>query len=258
MLLKDKVVYITGAARGIGQGIAQAVALEGARLVITDREAAWLKETQALLDEMHAQALALEADVTDEAQIAESMRRAVQHYGRLDGVVNNAGVFVPEPSISATKEGTAFQFEVNVLGLFSCCQAAARIMKEQPEGGKIVNISSNGGKVGFPGFAPYSASKAAVINLTQTLAKEWAPYKVNVNAVCPGGVDTPMLAAVAKHIAEKSGGEAAEIHKRLCPPQLGRHVQPLEVGRVVAFLLSDYADIIRGQSISIDGGETPF
>lgn len=242
----------------MGRGIAQAVALEGARVVITDLKMAFLEETQTLLKEMNVDVLPLEVDVTDVSQIAASMKKLVEHYGRLDGLVNNAVVFVPEPSLDVKKENMAYQFDINVMGVFECCQFAAKIMKEQDSGGRIVNISSNAGKVGFPVYVPYSASKAAVINMTQTLAQEWAKYKINVNAVCPGGVDTPMLTAVARHIAEETGGDFVEIRKTLCPPQLGRHIQPLEVGRVVAFLLSDHAQIIRGQSISIDGGETPF
>lgn len=258
MLLKNQVVLITGAGQGIGQSIALTVAREGARVCVTDRKLAGLDETESLLRAQGADYLALEMDVTRDDQIAHGMAVTAAHFGALNGLVNNAGVFLPEPALEMTQESIQQQFSVNVIGLLMCCQGAARIMKAQDSGGRIVNIASNAGKVGFPGYVAYSASKAAVINLTQTLAKEWASFNINVNAVCPGGVDTPMLRSVATHIAEKTGEDAGEIYKRLLPPQLGRHVQPVEVGQVVAFLLSDQAHIIRGQSINIDGGETPY
>ena len=106
-------------------------------------------------------------------------------------------------------------------------------------------------------MAAYNASKAAVINLTRTLAAEWAP-EINVNAVCPGGVLTPMLEHVADKVADKIGEDAQELLSTMVPAQLSRHIQPREVGEVVAFLLSDAAAIIRGQSINVDGGDTPY
>ena len=258
MLLKDQAILVTGAGQGIGQSIALSAAQEGARVCITDRKLGSLGETESLLKAQGADYLSLEMDVTREDQIAYTMQKTTTHFGALNSLVNNAGVFLPEPSLEMTRENIHQQFSVNVIGILMCCQAAARVMKAQESGGRIVNVASNAGKVGFPGYVAYSSSKAAVINLTQTLAKEWAQYKINVNAVCPGGVDTPMLRSVAEHIAGKTGENAEEIFQRLFPPQLGRHVKPDEIGQVVAFLLSDRALIIRGQSISIDGGETPY
>ena len=121
-----------------------------------------------------------------------------------------------------------------------------------------MNVASNAGKVGFPNMAAYNATKAAVINLTRTLAAEWAPHRINVNAVCPGSVDTPMLKSVAVFLSPKLGKPVDEVYATMVPPQLGRHIQPVEVGRVIAFLLSDAAEIIRGQSINVDGGATPY
>jgi NAD(P)-dependent dehydrogenase (short-subunit alcohol dehydrogenase family) len=131
-------------------------------------------------------------------------------------------------------------------------------MIEQGGGGAIVNIASNAGKVGYPNMAAYNASKAAVISLTRSLAAEWAPHRINVNAVCPGGVETPMLEQVARWIGERQGLDPEALLGDMVPAQLGRHIQPLEVGRVVAFLLSERATIIRGQSINVDGGDTPY
>jgi NAD(P)-dependent dehydrogenase (short-subunit alcohol dehydrogenase family) len=125
-------------------------------------------------------------------------------------------------------------------------------------GGAIVNIASNAGKVGYRNMAGYNASKAAVISLTRSLSLEWVDKKINVNAVCPGGVATDMLKGVADFLSPRLGQDSAALFNTMVPAQLGRHIQPIEVGRVVAFLLSDAAVIIRGQSISIDGGDTPY
>jgi len=125
-------------------------------------------------------------------------------------------------------------------------------------GGAIVNVASNCGKVGYANMAPYNASKAAVISLTRSLAMEWAPDQINVNAVCPGGVDTPMLAGVADWLSPRIDVPAEDLLAGMGPAQLGRKIQPAEVGAVVAFLLSDDALIIRGQSINVDGGDTPY
>jgi NAD(P)-dependent dehydrogenase (short-subunit alcohol dehydrogenase family) len=148
-------------------------------------------------------------------------------------------------------------FDVNVTALFECCRLFARYAAGR-SGGSIVNVASNAGKVGYPNMAAYNASKAAVISLTRTLAAEWAQYDINVNAVCPGGVETPMLRAVAEWVSGRTGDDVEELFSTMTPRQLGRHVQPVEVGRVVSFLLSDDATIIRGQSINVDGGDTPY
>lgn len=258
MLLKDKVVYITGAGRGIGRGIAQAVAEEGAKVVVSDLQLEPIKETASLVERIGQPALPLVADVTSIGDVARSIERAVETFGRLDGMVNNAGVAKQVAALDTREQDYTSQFEVNVQGLFFCCQLAAKQMIAQGSGGRIVNIASNAGKVGFPGTSVYAASKAAVISFTRLLSAEWAKYDINVNAVCPGAVDTQMLMDVAESIAEEIGGDAVEIHNTLTPSQLGRHIQPIEVGRVVAFLLSDHALIIRGQSINVDAGETPY
>src|SRR5258707_3479990 len=122
----------------------------------------------------------------------------------------------------------------------------------------IVNVASNAGKVGYPNMAPYNAGKAAVISLTRSLAAEWAPHRINVNAVCPGGVDTPMLHGVAEWLAPRLGIEAARLHAQMKPHQMDRHIRPIEIGRVVAFLLSDQATLIRGQASNVEGGDTPY
>lgn len=149
------------------------------------------------------------------------------------------------------------QLDVNVTGSFLVAKAVGMHPKAVG-GGAIVNVSSNCGKVGDRNMAAYNASKAAVIGLTRSLSMEWAEHGINVNAVCPGGVDTPMLRGVAEWLSHRLDMPADQLLAGMGPAQLGRRVSPLEVGRGIAFLLSDHALIIRGQAINVDGGDTPY
>ncbi|MCL4295069.1 MAG: SDR family oxidoreductase [Anaerolineae bacterium] len=258
MLLKDKIIFVTGAGQGMGRGIAQAVAEAGAHVVVNDLRLEAVQETARLVEAAGQHALPLMADVLDSQVMQSAVQQTVETFGRLDGWVNNAGVVKMDSALDIAEEDWGFQFEVNVQGLFACCQLAARQMIAQGGGGAIVNIASNAGKVGYRNMAAYNAGKAAVINLTRSLSLEWAEHNINVNAVCPGGVDTPMLLGVAEWLTQRIGGDPHELVKTMKPNQMSRHIQPIEVGRVVAFLLSEQAVIIRGQSINVDGGDTPY
>jgi NAD(P)-dependent dehydrogenase (short-subunit alcohol dehydrogenase family) len=258
MILAGRTIVVTGAGGGMGRGIAQAAAEAGAQVVAGDLAMAGVAETARAIEKGGGRALPVVLDVTDPASIETALMRGVEAFGRVDGWVNNAGVLRMDAAREARPADLEAQMGVNVTGLFHCCQAVARRFVAQGGGGAIVNVASNAGKVGYPNMAGYNASKAAVINLTRSLAAEWAADRINVNAVCPGGVDTPMLLAVAEWITARQGGDPRELVRRMTPAQLGRHIQPIEVGRVVAFLLSDQAQIIRGQSINVDGGDTPY
>jgi NAD(P)-dependent dehydrogenase (short-subunit alcohol dehydrogenase family) len=258
VILEGRTVVVTGAGGGMGRGIAEAVAEEGARVVAGDLALEPVVETARRIEAGGGRALPLVLDVSDPVSVAAAVARAVATFGRVDGWVNNAGILRMAAALDVSAPDWEAQMRVNVSGLFSCCQIAARQFVSQGGDGAIVNIASNAGKVGYPNMAGYNAGKAAVINLTRSLAAEWFPHRINVNAVCPGGVDTPMLLAVAEWITSRQGGDPRELVQRMTPAQLGRHVQPIEVGRVVAFLLSDRAAIIRGQSINVDGGDTPY
>ncbi len=257
-MLTDQVILITGAARGIGRGAARAVLEAGARAVLTDLEPASAEAAAAHVDPAGDRTVALAADVTDERAVARAIEAGVRRFGRLDGLVASAGVLAMGGARDAPLEGFDRQLEVNLRGLYVACRAAAERMIAQGSGGAIVNVASNAGKVGYPDMAGYNASKAAVVSLTRSLAAEWAEHRINVNAVCPGGVATPMLRQVAHWIAERDGGDAEALFASMTPRQLGRHVRPIEVGRVIAFLLSEDAVIIRGQAINVDGGDTPY
>ena len=258
MLLADRVVVVTGAGSGIGRGIAVAVAEEGGAVVALDLDLAAARETAAAVEEAGAGALPLAVDVTDAEAVAGAIAVTAGRFDRIDGWVNNAGVLRLGPALESGDEDWAPQLDVNARAVLSCCRLAARRMIVQDSGGAIVNVASNAGKVGYPGMAAYNASKAAVVSLTRTLAAEWAEHGINVNAVCPGGVETPMLEHVARWIGERRGLDAEAVLDGMKPAQMDRLIRPVEVGRVVAFLLSERAAIIRGQSINVDGGDTPY
>jgi NAD(P)-dependent dehydrogenase (short-subunit alcohol dehydrogenase family) len=253
--LEGRVVVVTGAARGIGAGIAEAALEAGAQVALIDREEAGARETARRLDSSGKRALAIGADVTDPASLARAAVAAAD-LGAIRGWVNNAGVVQMIAARDLAPEAWRREFEVNVGGVVNGAQAAR--LAFAGNGGAIVNIASNAGKVGFPNMTAYNASKAAVINLTRSLAREWASERINVNAVCPGSVATPMLRDVAERLAGETGRSSDELFAGMVPAQLGRHIEPIEIGRLVVFLLTDAAEIIRGQSINIDGGDTPY
>ncbi len=254
--LAGRTVAVTGAARGIGAGIAEAVLEAGGNAVLVDLDRDAAAETARALDPAGTRTLAVAADVTDGASLDAAAAETVARFGGLHGWVNNAGIVRMAPAEALTADGWDLEFRVNARGVFLGAQAAFHAFGRR--GGAIVNIASNAGKVGFPNMAAYNASKAAVINLTRSLAREWAAAGINVNAVCPGSVATPMLREVADELERDGKGDAATLFAGMVPAQLGRHVTPLEVGRVVAFLLSDAALVIRGQAINLDGGDTPY
>lgn len=249
-------VVVTGAAQGIGAGIAEAILGAGGSVGLVDLDQGRAAETALRLDPGGKRTISLRADVSDERSVEAAAASAIKRFGKINGWVNNAGIVQMMPAEDMTPADWDREFAINARGVMIGAQAAFRAMRES--GGSIVNIASNAGKVGFPNMAAYNATKAAVINLTRSLAREWASQHINVNAVCPGSVATPMLRQVADNLEKRGIGDAKTLFAGMVPSQLGRHVTPLEVGRVVAFLLSDAATIIRGQAINIDGGETPY
>lgn len=257
MSLTDRVHIVTGAARGVGAGIAEALVDAGASVALADLDLRTVTETALRVDAMGRRTLGVRCDVASDGSVQEAIAATVARFGRLDGVVNNAGVIEMNEARHATSAAWTRELDINVTGVFRMCRAALEHLTASDQAA-IVNVASNCGKVGFPNMAGYNASKAAVINLTRSLATEWAPLGINVNAVCPGAVDTPMLAGVADWLADHQGGDPEEILAGMALPQIGRRVAPIEVGRVVAFLLSPDAIIIRGQAINVDAGETPY
>ena len=255
--LADRAYLVTGAAGGMGTGIARAILDESGRVALVDVDLEGALQVADGTDPGGTSTVALRGDVTSAGDVERMVVATVDRFGRIDGAVNNAGVVKLDEAWDATGADWNRQLEVNVTGSFLVSRAVGRRLKDEG-GGAIVNVSSNCGKVGYRNMAAYNASKAAVIGLTRSLSMEWACHGINVNAVCPGGVDTPMLRGVAEWLASRLDVPADDLLEGMGPAQLGRRVAPVEVGRVIVFLLSDEALIIRGQAISVDGGDTPY
>ena len=253
--LEGRAYLVTGAAGGIGEGIGRAILEAGGMAALVDIDLEGARATARRIGSTGTSAAAFRADVSDAGEVERAVEAAVTRFGRIDGAVNNAGVVTLDEAWDATGPDWNRQLEINVTGSFLVAQAVGKRLKDSG-GGSIVNVSSNCGKVGYRNMAAYNASKSAVLGLTRSLSMEWAEHGINVNAVCPGGVDTPMLAGVAEWLSPRLDVPAVELLGSMGPAQLGRRIAPVEVGRVIAFLLSDAAHIIRGQAINVDGGDT--
>ncbi len=262
MLLAGRVAGVTGAGAGIGRAIAQALAAEGARVAVTDINEEGAQETVRLIEAAGGVARAWRLDVTRRDHIVQVVD-AIREWGRrLDIWVNNAGVSTMNRFWELTEEDWDFNMNVNAKGTFLCSQVVARVMMQQDfmQGGelrgKIINIASMAGKRGnAPFLAHYVASKFAVVGLTQAMAGELAPYKITVNAVCPGYVATGMQERELRWEAELRGTtpEAVrELYVQDTP--LGRIETPEDVAKVVVFLASSLSDFITGEAINVNGG----
>ena len=247
--LDEQVTIVTGAGSGIGEGIARVLSREGATLVLTDRQA---DRVQAVADELGA--MALENDVTSWASCHDAVAKALAAHGRVDVLVNNAGVSKSVPFHELDESEWDRVNDVNAKGVFLTTRAVVEHMMARRSGG-IITISSMVGKEAIPLFAHYCASKFAVIGLTQALAKELAPYDINVNAVCPGVVRTPLWEPLLDQLSDSKGitrDEAWAEFVRDIP--LGRPQEPEDIGEVVAFLASDRARNMTGQGVNVTGG----
>lgn len=245
--LLDKVAVITGAARGIGRGIARCLADEGAHVVIADLPTQAEAATD-LVDEVERlgrTALFLPTDVSQREQVQSLFDGCLEHFGRLDIAVSNAAFSIRQPVIEAEWEKALRTIEVTQFGAYHTCQAAAQRMVAQGHGGKIVLISSVLYEIPHLHSSAYNMSKAAIHQLTRTLAREMLPHRINVNSINPGWIDTP---------GERAFTPDAEI-QRLAPLQpWGRLGTPDDIGRAAVFLSSDDADYITGSALTVDGG----
>lgn len=260
MKLKDRVALVTGAGRGIGRGIALALAREGAHVAASDIDFANAQKTSQEAKNLNPadKGLALKLDVTKEAEVAAAVAKITAEVGPIDILVNNAGILKITPAIDITEQEWNQVIDVNLKGPFLCSKHVARMMKERRKG-KIINIASNAGKRGDRFLAHYCATKFGVIGLTQVFAKELGAYNVHVNAVCPGFIETDMFAVLDEGFG-KYLGKTPEQNRAdfVAAVPLGRMGHPDDVGRLVAFLASDDSDYIHGQAINICGGVTPY
>jgi 3-oxoacyl-[acyl-carrier protein] reductase len=244
MRIEGRIAVITGAGSGIGKATALTLAREGAAVVAGDIN---LHPAETVANEINAEGgngLALRTDVTSKGDMTRLIETALEKFGRVDIMVNNAGIIATTPIVEMTKEEWDRVMDINLWGVFLGCQAVFKPMKEQRYG-KIVNISSLAAKVGgvFTGVH-YSCSKAGVICLTKSFAKALAPYCVNVNAICPGPIETPMLSAATK--------EQREGLIKSTP--LGKFGEPEDIAETILFLVSDSARHITGEIVDVNGG----
>ena len=243
MRLKDKVALVTGGARGIGKAIALAFAKEGADLVVADVNEEEAKNTCLEIEGMGRKALGLQMDVTDIAKVEEAVNKILDKFGKVDILVNNAGITKDNLLLRMSQAEWDAVLNVNLKGAFNCIRTVSRPMIKQRYG-KIVNVASIIGIIGNPGQANYSASKAGLIALTKTAAKELASRNINVNAVAPGFIQTEMTARLPEEIKQKM--------KEAIP--LAKFGTPEDVAALCTFLVCEDSSYITGQVIVLDGG----
>jgi meso-butanediol dehydrogenase/(S,S)-butanediol dehydrogenase/diacetyl reductase len=251
--LNDRTIVITGAASGIGAGFASGLAAEGAAVVVADLN---IDAAQQVADGIVAdggRAIAVRVDVTDRDQVRAGIARTIEEFGRLDVYFNNAGVNKPEKFLDITKEAWDLILNVNAFSVVIGTQEAARQFLRQGTGGKIVNTASIAGRTGFPSFAPYSASKAAVISLTQAAARSLAGDRITVNAFAPGVVATPLWTKLDKDLVDIGEGDSG-FDSMAGGILLGRAADPADLIGTAVFLASKDSDYITGQVIPIEGG----
>ena len=275
--LSGKVAIVTGAGgrHGIGRAIATRLAREGADVVVTDipqsveairpqdRAEGW-EGLPSVVQEIEAagrQAWGLFSDAADSGQVEEMVGQVLARFGHIDILVNNAGSRPGRdrvPVVELAEDAFDEVMRVNVRGTYLCSRAVARHMIARQQGGKIIIISSGAGKRGIARYAVYCASKFALVGFTQALAQEMAPHRVNVNAICPGLVDTERVDFIAAALAAE--GQSAEEHRAMMVRErstrvpMGRIAQGEDIARLAAFLSSTESDYMTGLSISVSGG----
>jgi NAD(P)-dependent dehydrogenase (short-subunit alcohol dehydrogenase family) len=248
---ESKVVLVTGAGKGIGRGIVLRLARKGYTLVLNDIDKEAAEKTAQEAGQIGARTATHICNVGERAAVQQMIKGVIHEFGKIDALVNNAGIARLGLIADLSEEDWRKLFQVNVDGVFFCCQAVVPHMIARKKG-SIVNLSSWNGKVGMPVFGAYCATKFAVIGLTQALAKEVAPHGIRVNAVCPGVVgETAMRTEIERVSPAFNIPPSAERAKGI---PLKRLAEPEDVARVVTFLLSEDADYITGQAINVTGG----
>ncbi len=256
MELKDTVAIVTGAGRGIGRGVAKALAREGVHVVVSDLPSlqADMEETAKLVEAEGVQSLLVNCDVTDWSQISALVQAAIDRFGRIDILVNNAGVISVAPVVMMTEEQWDRVLDVNLKGTFLCSKAVAPHMMERGIG-RIINMSSQAGKSGQAAISHYCASKFGIIGFTQALARELGPSNITVNAVCPGEVDTAMWREQLLPALSMAGGSTPEeawqkwIQERV---PVGRPQTVEDMGEAVVYLCR--AENVSGEALNVSGG----
>lgn len=246
--LDGRIALVTGGSKGLGEAMALGMAEAGAKVVITSRHLDECEETaHRVIDATGAEVLALQGDVTDKSQVQGNVAAALERFGRLDILVNNAGTNVRTGTIDLALEDWQRIVDVNLTGPFICAQAVLPTMIEQGYG-RIINMSSIFGAVGFPSRTPYAATKGGLLNMTRAWALEFAQTGVTVNAICPGPFDTPMNRPLRDN---------PEVYKAfIAKIPMGRWGDLEELSATAVFLASDAASYMTGSALFVDGGWT--
>lgn len=260
-----QVAFVTGAARGQGRSHALRYAENGADVVVTDicettpsskyelGNEDDLSETARLVEDRGVEALPVQMDVSKEAEVERAVDRTVEEFGRVDILANNAGIAPVDGLMELDEETWDETLDVDLKGMWLCAKHVGGQMIEQGSGGKIVNTSSVAGLRASPGLGHYTAAKHGILGLTKTLAMELAPHSINVNAVCPTAVDTPMTGGIVETITE----DIAEIAEQSGPDNvLGEIVEPEDISAAFMWLSSEDARFVTGIALPVDGGAT--
>ncbi|HTY44802.1 MAG TPA: 3-oxoacyl-[acyl-carrier-protein] reductase [Patescibacteria group bacterium] len=243
MRLKNQVAFITGSAQGIGREIAMTFAAEGADVVVSDVNLEKATQTSQEIEGLGRKSLALQTDVTKGEQVDEAINKILDKFGKVDILVNNAGITKDNLLLRMSEADWDAVINVNLKGTFNCTKAVSKVMIKQRKG-KIINIASIIGIIGNAGQANYSASKAGIIALTKTTAKELAARNINVNAVAPGFIQTDMTAKLSEELKQKM--------LQVIP--LNALGTPADVAKACLFLASEESNYITGQTLVVDGG----
>lgn len=237
---QDKVVVVTGAGQGMGRAMAQRFASEGARVVALDLQESAARDTATMLG---GSALGLGCDVADADSVRTAFEKVHATFGRLDVLVNSAGTGAVDEFPSVPDESWARVIGVNLTGTFHCCREAARLMQKEGNGGVLVNVSSTAIATG-EGPAHYCASKAGVVGLTRSIAREMAPHNIRANVLVPGPTNTPMMADIPDEWRDQM----------IAGIPLGRMAEPEDLAGAASFLASDDAAYMTGQNLTVNGG----
>lgn len=248
--LSNRVAIITGSARGLGQTLAEGLARQGARVVVCDLNKEGAEAAAERIRAAEGQAISTFVDVTDAESCEALVRFAVDQYGRVDVLVNNAGIDIVEPAGQVSEEGWSRVLDVDLKGVLNASQSVIRQMSKQGGGGSIINISSIAGVVAIPGLTSYSAAKGGVILLTRVMALELAPQNIRVNAIAPGYLENIMTGLTDEHAKPETENRI----KTRTP--MGRRARLSELVGPVVFLASDAASYVTGAVLAVDGGYT--
>jgi NAD(P)-dependent dehydrogenase (short-subunit alcohol dehydrogenase family) len=248
-MLQGKTAIVTGAGRGIGEAIVRRFVQEGARVVAAQRSSEEVQAVVATLTRNGGEAIAIPTDVRDEQSVERLVRHTLATFGRLDVLVNNAGVGIRRTVTESTMEEYDVVMEPNVRGVFLCMKYGIPPMVEQ-RSGSVINMASVASFVGFARDAAYCASKGAVLMLTRQAALDYAPFGVRVNAICPGFIDTPML----RSYCEQQPDPDAVWRDVLAQHPMGRVGTPADIAGAAVFLAGDDSTWVTGSSIAVDGG----